>query len=685
MKRIYTSGGGVGKKSGGFSSFGTITPGTTNRITKYTNGPAGVIGDSNISDDGVLVTSYVETNIRGKLCIGSKVNAANIVDIVMDPGFGGSADLSANNTGLLTPMILSFYKNHNDIPQSVNPPIPPTLQNTINGEVFGGIGFNGVKTNNYFLSAGINGIQDGGSCQGSLTFSTYNGVVYSEKMRLSYLGNLLINRTSQLAGSPSGEIDINTSMNNALTGHSYSTFKSAHSAIQLFKSASNSIALVDTTAGDYLGRYSFAGVSNGGAGYQPAVDILAIQSNVGGLTIPADLIFKFGGAGDPATVERIRIVSAGMMLSGSASTKGNFAYQATQLNENETGFEAIAYSTTPTKTAALVLIKSHANTEVMGDTIDGEQLGVIRVRSTYGTGFRDTFELGVYQEGAASNVPNSNLRFSSCDSGIFSERMRLNAAGQLLINQTTAISNYKLQVGSLNTTENGGLFTLYSSDTAKYSKLILAKSAQNTIGFTNTGIGDVLGGLEFRNTFNGALYEAFELRAVQNEAASANAATYLSFRTNYGGANTERFRFEPIGLFIVYRDNTTIVESMQLENHNTTASNGNSIIWRTTTTGAGAASGQEMARIETVNTLHDHATRSAELNLYCTISGTEKKAIRCRPTANGGHVQITCGNVNPGSGDNQTVTMYLDEGGNTLKFRVVYGVGTVKTGTVTLI
>jgi hypothetical protein len=93
----------------------------------------------------------------------------------------------------------------------------------------------------------------------------------------------------------------------------------------------------------------------------------------------------------------------------------------------------------------------------------------------------------------------------------------------------------------------------------------------------------------------------------------------------------------------------------------------------------------EMARVEAMYTIHDHATRAAELNFFITVAGSAKKALRCRPTSNGGHVQITCGNANPGSGDNQTVTMYLDESGNSLKFRVVYGAGTVKTGSIALV
>lgn len=685
MKRIYSSGGGVGKKSGGFSSFGTITPGTTNRVTKYTNGPAGIIGDSNIEDDGVLVTSYKETNIRGKLCIGSKVNAAHIVDIVMTPGFGGSVDLEANNTGLLTPMSLAFYKNHNNVPQSVNPPIPPTLQDTINGEVLGGVSFNGVESNTYFQSAGFNGIQEGSSGAGSIYFSTFNGAAYAERMRISYLGQFLIAQASRLAGTSYADIDIFATGDNVFAGRTYSNLQTAHPALVLFKSASATRTLVDTTAGDYLGRVSFAGVSNGGAGEQPAVDILAIQSGAGGTTIPADLVFKFGQAAAGATVEKIRMVTAGLLLIGSAVTQGNFGLQVTQLNENETGFEALSYSTTNSKTGALVFCKSHANTEIKGDTGTGEQLGAIRFKSTSGVAFRQALEIGVFQEGAASITPGSYLSITSYNGVSYDERIRLNAAGQLLINQTVAISDYKLQISSLNTTENGAQFTLYSTDTAKYSKLVLSKSAQNTIGFTNTGVGDALGSLEFRNTFNGAFYEAFEFQAVQNEAASATAATYLSLITNFGAVHTERFRFEPNGTFLVYRDNTTISESISLQNSNTTAANGNSIIWRTTTINAGAASGQEMARVEAMYTIHDHATRAAELNLYCTIAGVAKKAVRCRPTSAGGHVQITCGNANPGSGDNQTVTMYLDESGNSLKFRVVYGGGTVKTGSVALV
>jgi hypothetical protein len=582
MKRIYASGGGVGKKSGGFSSAGNA-PGTTNRITKYTNGPAGIIGDSQIED------------------------------IPFAPGF---------------------------------PPTQPIIRTDVNVMV---------------------------ALQGQVSI----GPQYSNPTDILNImeqeGIAGTARIHSVSLDPVGGFDI------ALQRRRGATF----------------ITPVDTVIGDYFGSITFRGftVNYGGIGELSTVDgfkLIVKQTGAMGVytSVAADLIFQAQGLLSPTTGfnEVARITAAGQLLIGNTGvTQGNFGCQITQLNENETGFEALAYSTTNTKTGAMVFCKSHANTAIKGNTVDTEQLGAIRFKSTNGVAFRQALEIGVFQEGAASDLPGSYLSITSYNGISYEERLRFNASGQLLINHTAAISDYKLQIASLNVTNNGAQFVLYSTDTAKYSKLVLAKSAQNTIGYTNTGIGDLLGAVEMKHTFNGAFYEAFEIQAVQTGAAEANAEAALTFITNAGSVHAERYRFDGIGRFSITRQNSTIVECITLYNLDTTAANGNNIIFRTTTINAGASAGMEMARVEAMYTIHDHATRAAELNFFITIAGSAKKAIRCRPTSNGGHVQFTCGNANPGSGDNQTVTMYLDESGNTLKFRVVYGGGTVKSGTVALV
>jgi hypothetical protein len=136
-------------------------------------------------------------------------------------------------------------------------------------------------------------------------------------------------------------------------------------------------------------------------------------------------------------------------------------------------------------------------------------------------------------------------------------------------------------------------------------------------------------------TTNASYYPAF---VDSNNSTAAYEALYTtsSFVINPQSGNVGIGESDPLRKFVVRSDSSGAITAIGIYNGNTATSNGSVISFRSDTTGTGAATFQEFAGFSTTYTDKNHATRSADFNIFTANSGTVATRVIVKSTGNVG-------------------------------------------------
>ena len=164
--------------------------------------------------------------------------------------------------------------------------------------------------------------------------------------------------------------------------------------------------------------------------------------------------------------------------------------------------------------------------------------------------------------------------------------------------------------------------------------LALERSGKGFVQLLTTGENGIIFGTDTDTTSGGVRYNTASTPLGMEFRANGNSTKmYITSDGNVGIGTTSSGPQTKLHVVTASVSATTL---LALDNSNTTASNGAIISFRTTTTGAGAASFQELSAIRARYTDHNHATRSSDMSMFVSTSGSITEAMTISSAANVG-------------------------------------------------
>lgn len=281
---------------------------------------------------------------------------------------------------------------------------------------------------------------------GRLVFSTTadGGSTVTERMRLDSAGNLAIGRIPSTVQPTMFEASDTVA------------------AGGIYRLAT--LRAVRTTA-DYTVRLGFGGYRDVDADSLIAsIDAEAVNGTVNaGLAHGGHLVFRTSADGATAnTLERMRITSAGKVVIGNTSVVSS-VYSAGAVvaglsgYDNTEGGSAIFLMRNDATNAAatpLLSLGRSRNATVGSHTVVtvGDTLGAVNFVGSDGSAFREAAKIIAQQDGGTPSATSmaGRLAFYTTASASVTptERARITSAGELLVNQTTATGDAKIQVSN---------------------------------------------------------------------------------------------------------------------------------------------------------------------------------------------------------------------------------------------
>ncbi len=491
------------------------------------------------------------------------------------------------------------------------------------GDALGQITFRGADGAGFedaaAISAAVDATPGADDMPGRLMFSTTadGAKTLSERMRIDNAGKVLVGHTADvgLTGS-TGILQLNVS---ALAGGAVVNVWSATNVtdsadIVLQRSKSNTSGTHAIVAsGDRTGRL-ISMASDGSAFTVVGAIHFEVDGTPGASDMPGRITFRTTADGASATSERMRINSSGQVLINGTASYGR---TGTILEANVTtggGIAITAWSATGGNAGNLDLQKS-ANDTVGTHTrpADGDTLGQLGYRASNGTAFVTTAFVRGEVDGAvggATDLP-ARLTFGTTPDGsaTVTERMRINASGQVLINQTSSIDpgGYGTLLEIAKSGYASAAFSSFSATAAEAPRISLQRSRHATIGqHTIVQDGDSLGGFVWWGSDGSAFRSAAAIGvSVDGTPGASDMPGRIGFSTTADGAatTTERMRISSAGKVLINASAGAVGPTGTMFEVNTVTNNaGAALTTWTSTAGNGAALDFQRSKSDTIGT-----------------------------------------------------------------------------------
>ena len=324
-----------------------------------------------------------------------------------------------------------------------------------------------TTSGNTFGSAIINAVdpQDGNQYGADLTFQTRatGSGSYSEKMRITATGQILLGTSIARAvgGESNPRLHIEGAGNTSNSWFNLTRFQAGTGAsnIQFGKSRSNTPGTYTIVQDDdKLGQISFLGADGTDmANYAAKIECF-VDGTPGNNNIPGRLTFSTASGGTMS--ERLRI-TGGKILMGGTSAYANFENSSTnpRLQVRGTNLNGSCQAwirATGDAGAPKLFLANTRSTSEAGHTVvqNGDELGGIFFTGSDGSQFVNGAGILSYVGGSpgADDVPGYLSFHTNSGQAATTERMRINANGQIRINDPSGSAQTDLDVVRANST-----------------------------------------------------------------------------------------------------------------------------------------------------------------------------------------------------------------------------------------